>query len=79
MKAFKRSLPLRLRAALLAIAFCVVAVTALISYRLYLRPTTLSIAVGSFGPAFALCGFILAGGALAYWLLINDTVEYVEA
>jgi MFS transporter, ACS family, D-galactonate transporter len=35
--------------------------------------------VGSFGPAFVVCGFILAGGALAYWLLMNDTVESVEA
>src|SRR5215471_7306842 len=30
---------------------------------------------GSFAPAFILCGFILAGGALAYWLLMNDVVE----
>lgn len=30
---------------------------------------------GSFAPAFALCGFVLAGGALAYWLLMNDKVE----
>src|SRR5262249_29339588 len=29
---------------------------------------------GSFAPAFVLCGFILAGGALAYWLLMNETV-----
>jgi MFS family permease len=33
---------------------------------------------GSFGPAFVLCGFILAGGALAYWLLMNDKVESLE-
>jgi MFS transporter, ACS family, D-galactonate transporter len=33
---------------------------------------------GSFGPAFVLCGFILAGGALAYWLLMNETVESLE-
>jgi ACS family D-galactonate transporter-like MFS transporter len=30
---------------------------------------------GSFAAAFALCGFILAGGALAYWLLMNETVD----
>jgi MFS family permease len=30
---------------------------------------------GSFAPAFVLCGFILAGGVLAYWLLMNETVR----
>lgn len=30
---------------------------------------------GSFAPAFALCGFVLAGGALAYWLLMNERIE----
>ena len=30
---------------------------------------------GSFAPAFILCGFILAGGALAYWLLMNEVVD----
>ena len=29
---------------------------------------------GSFAPAFVLCGFILAGGVAAYWLLMHDTV-----
>jgi MFS family permease len=29
---------------------------------------------GSFAAAFVLCGFILVGGALAYWLLMNETV-----
>ena len=33
---------------------------------------------GSFAPAFAVCGFILAGGALAYWLLMNDKVGSAE-
>jgi nitrate/nitrite transporter NarK len=33
---------------------------------------------GSFASAFVLCGFILAGGALAYWLLMNDTVRSPE-
>jgi MFS transporter, ACS family, D-galactonate transporter len=30
---------------------------------------------GSFASAFVLCGFILVAGALAYWLLMNDTVS----
>jgi MFS family permease len=30
---------------------------------------------GSFAPALVLCGFILAGGVLAYWLLMNETVR----
>jgi len=34
---------------------------------------------GSFGPAFVLCGFILAGGVLAYWLLMNERVDTLEA
>jgi ACS family D-galactonate transporter-like MFS transporter len=29
---------------------------------------------GSFASAFVLCGFILVGGALAYWLLMNEPV-----
>ena len=29
---------------------------------------------GSFAAAFVLCGFILVGGALAYWLLMNEQV-----
>jgi hypothetical protein len=33
---------------------------------------------GSFAPAFVVCGFMLAGGALAYWLLMNETVTSVE-
>ena len=34
---------------------------------------------GSFASAFILCGFILAGGVLAYWLLMNETVREVPA
>ena len=30
---------------------------------------------GSFASAFVLCGFILVGGALAYWLLMNEKVD----
>jgi nitrate/nitrite transporter NarK len=29
---------------------------------------------GSFAPAFVLCGFILVGGAIAYWTLMNEKV-----
>jgi len=29
---------------------------------------------GSFAPAFVLCGFLLVGGTLAYWLLMNEKV-----
>jgi MFS family permease len=32
---------------------------------------------GSFASAFVLCGFILAGGALAYWLLMKEKVDAV--
>jgi len=34
---------------------------------------------GSFASAFVLCGFILAGGALAYWLLMNERVSLPES
>jgi hypothetical protein len=30
---------------------------------------------GSFASALVLCGFILAGGVLAYWLLMNERVD----
>jgi nitrate/nitrite transporter NarK len=33
---------------------------------------------GSFASAFVLCGFVLVGGALAYWLLMNDRVSLPE-
>jgi ACS family D-galactonate transporter-like MFS transporter len=33
---------------------------------------------GSFAAAFVVCGFVLAGGALAYWLLMNETVAEAE-
>jgi MFS transporter, ACS family, D-galactonate transporter len=33
---------------------------------------------GSFAYAFVLCGFILVGGALAYWLLMNESVDTPE-
>ncbi len=34
---------------------------------------------GSFVPAFVLCGFLLVGGTLAYWLLMNEKVDSAEA
>jgi ACS family glucarate transporter-like MFS transporter len=34
---------------------------------------------GSFVPAFVLCGFLLVGGTLAYWWLMNERVESSEA
>jgi MFS transporter, ACS family, D-galactonate transporter len=33
---------------------------------------------GSFAAAFAVCGFVLVGGALAYWLLMNEKVGFAE-
>jgi nitrate/nitrite transporter NarK len=33
---------------------------------------------GSFASAFVVCGFVLIGGALAYWLLMNDIVGSPE-
>ena len=47
-KAFQFALPFRVRAVLLAWMFCILAGAGSISYRLYTRPTTLTIAVGSF-------------------------------
>lgn len=48
MKALQIALPFWVRAVLLAGVLCIVAGAGLIGYRLYLRPTTLTIAVGSF-------------------------------
>src|ERR1700733_2222421 len=48
MKAFRIALPVWVRAVLLAGVLCIVAGAGLIAYRLYLRPATLTIAVGSF-------------------------------
>ena len=33
---------------------------------------------GSFASAFVVCGFVLVGGALAYWLLMNEKVGLPE-
>ncbi len=34
---------------------------------------------GSFVPAFVVCGFLLVGGILAYWFLMNEKVDAAEA
>ena len=33
---------------------------------------------GSFAPAFLVCGFLLVGGTLAYWFLMNEKVDFDE-
>ena len=48
MKALQIALPFWVRAVLLAGVFCIIAGAALIGYRLYQRPTTLTVAVGAF-------------------------------
>jgi TRAP-type uncharacterized transport system substrate-binding protein len=61
MKALQITMPLWVRAVLLAGVFCIVAGAGLISYRLYLRPTTLTIAVGSFDGEAKQIASIIAG------------------
>jgi TRAP-type uncharacterized transport system substrate-binding protein len=61
MKALQIALPIWVRAVLLAGVFCIVAGAALISYRFYLRPTTLTIAVGSFDGEAKQIASIIAG------------------
>ena len=61
MKAFQIALPFRVRAVLLTAVFCILAGAGLISYRLYQRPTTLTIAVGSFDGEAKQIATIIAG------------------
>jgi TRAP-type uncharacterized transport system substrate-binding protein len=61
MKALQIGLPLWVRAVLLAGVFCIVAGAGLIAYRIYLRPTTLTIAVGSFDGEAKQIASIIAG------------------
>jgi TRAP-type uncharacterized transport system substrate-binding protein len=61
MKAFHTALPLWVRAVLLAGVFCIVAGAGLVSYRLYMQPTTLTIAVGSFDGEAKQTASIVAG------------------
>jgi TRAP-type uncharacterized transport system substrate-binding protein len=60
-KAFQFALPFRVRAVLLAGMFCILAGAGSISYRLYTRPTTLTIAVGSFDGEAKQIASIIAG------------------
>jgi hypothetical protein len=61
MQAFHTALPLWFRAVLLAGVFCLVAGAGLISYRLYVQPTTLTIAVGSFDGEAKQIASVIAG------------------
>jgi TRAP-type uncharacterized transport system substrate-binding protein len=61
MKTLQIALPLWVRAILLAGVFCIVAGAGLISYRLYLRPQTLTIAVGSLDGEGRQIASIIAG------------------
>jgi TRAP-type uncharacterized transport system substrate-binding protein len=61
MKTLQITMPLWVRAILLAGVFCIVAGVGLISYRLYLRPTTLTIAVGSFDGEAKQIASVVAG------------------
>src|ERR1700733_10222052 len=61
MKNLQIALPLWVRAILLAGVFCIVAGAALMSYRYYRRPTTLTVAVGSFDGAAQKIASIVAG------------------
>jgi TRAP-type uncharacterized transport system substrate-binding protein len=61
MKLFHMALPLWVRVILLAGLFCFSAGAGLVSYRFYLRPTTLTIAVGSFDGGAKQAASIIAG------------------
>jgi TRAP-type uncharacterized transport system substrate-binding protein len=61
MGAFQMALPFYVRAVLLAGIVCLIAGAGLVSYRLYSRPTTLTIAVGSFDGEAKQTAMIVAG------------------
>jgi TRAP-type uncharacterized transport system substrate-binding protein len=61
MKTLQVALPLWVRAILLAGVLCIVAGAALMSYRFYRRPTTLTVAVGSFDGEAKQIASIIAG------------------
>jgi len=61
MKDLQIALPLWVRAILLAGVFCLLAGAALVSYRYYMRPTTLTVAVGSFDGQAQKIASIVAG------------------
>jgi TRAP-type uncharacterized transport system substrate-binding protein len=58
---FRIALPLWVRAVLLAGVVCIIAGAGLISYRLYMRPTTLTIAVGSLDGEAKRTASVIAG------------------
>jgi TRAP-type uncharacterized transport system substrate-binding protein len=61
MKDLQTALPLWVRAVLLAGVFCLLAGAALVSYRFYMRPTTLTVAVGSLDGQAQKMASIVAG------------------
>ena len=61
MQRFHQTLPLWVRAVLLAGLLCLVAGAGLIAYRLYERPTTLTVAVGSFDGEARQAASLVAG------------------
>jgi TRAP-type uncharacterized transport system substrate-binding protein len=61
MQAFHTALPLWVRAVLLAGVCCLIGGAGLVSYRLYVQPTTLTIAVGSFDGEAKQIASIVAG------------------
>lgn len=61
MKAFQVALSLRVRVMLLAVLLCIVAAAAVASIWLYLRPATLTIAVGSSDGEARKAASIIAG------------------
>jgi TRAP-type uncharacterized transport system substrate-binding protein len=60
-KDLHQAMPLRIRAALLAAVLCLIAGAALISYRFYSQPKTLTVAVGSFDAEGKQIASIIAG------------------
>src|SRR5271165_510834 len=61
MKALRIALPRWIRAVLLASVCCIVAGAGLIAYRLYTRPTTLTVAVGAFDGEARQTAAVIAG------------------
>ena len=61
MKTLQTTLPLWVRAILLAGVFCIIAGAALTTYRFYEQPKTLTVAVGSFDGAARQIASIIAG------------------
>jgi TRAP-type uncharacterized transport system substrate-binding protein len=77
MPRFHQALPFWVRAVLLAGLLCLVAGAGLISYRLYQRPTTLTVAVGSFDGEARQAASLIAGQLAATGSPIRLKVETV--